>query len=83
MEVLEVKKGKIVLELSEHEYDTLMRAGLQKLADEQTEGKVKILPPECAMDNCKQIEVSDDFCNLLVREACISAIERMMEKVEG
>lgn len=88
MEVIEVKGNKITLDLSETEYNSLFRAGLQILLDKWFGKKVVVLPVESVKTTKKTntIELTDEISNLCVEtavnQALIEHIDRVNNKVE-
>jgi len=82
MEVTEVKGNKITLDLSDAEYNSLFRAGLQILLDEWFGKKVVVLPVDKIKKTkkAKTLEVSDEISRLCIETAVCQALREYIDK---
>jgi len=90
MKVLSVRtlkdgSGSLRVEFTEEEHNIFMRVGLQRVADEEAPGKIKVLGPECAkfFEKAKRMEIDDETSNWLVGVGVTQAIEEHIERLKA
>jgi len=84
MKVTEVKGNTITLDLSDKEYNSLFRAGLQVLLDKWFGKKVIVLPVDSikTTKKTKKVEFTDEISNLCVETAVNEALREHINRVE-
>ena len=84
MKVISVKGNMITLDLSDTEYNSLFRAGLQILLDKWFGKKVMVLPADSIKmtKKTKTMEFDDEISNLCVETAVNEALREHIDRVE-
>lgn len=82
MKIISIKGNNLTVDLSEEEYNILLRYGLQKWIDKNHgKNKVKVLPPCKTMDKkVKQYEMGEGFSKECVTIAVTEAIKDYIKK---
>ena len=84
MKVTEVKGNTITLDLSDKEYNSLFRAGLQLLLDKWFGKKVIVLPVDKFKKDkdTKTLEIDDEIGRLCIEAAVCQALREHIDKVK-
>ena len=82
MKVISIKGNELTINLSDEEYNSLFRIGLQLLLDEWFGKKVVVLPVDKVKKTkkAKTFEVSDEISRLCIETAVCQALREYIDK---